>query len=629
MELQGILSRRNGDGDAADGQLEAEVLHGYISLADGMRRSGDVKGAISSYMEVLELLVAGFMEKKAENEEQKLETEKVDTTTEREILSQMHQFCDEIVGPLLNEVYTPHKVHPQTIDEIRALCASVLQARSTILGLLHDDSIASRRSLVGLLYATGQWTDAIQLGRAYLGSIDSEPSLSGRPETKKLLATMLSFYDQPQKEEALRLLQEVLQSQSLNSGPVQTRMVDNTLLIVDLLEQLDRREEALPIIDAWIADAEAALGSTHRLVLLCKLRRGLLLVKLGRDEVRSILDDAKEQLREEGTTSNRPALLAKLARARLLVALEEVDEAEAAFEDLVELVSQTLPEGHPDALKVHEEHASFLQSLGEVEQALGVREQISTCLRNSLGQKHPLMLRALFEQASCLGALGRFTDARSLLEDVADGYGQVLGRKNGRFIEVLQALSLVLVQLGELIRARKVQEQVVDVLTGKHGLNDERTIAATLTLASVIWSSGMETEALAMETRAMNLQREVLGEKHPTTLQTMHNHAVTLQSIGRYSNSLVLLQEVYAARKEVLGEGHAHTLATHFSLAISQEGLGRNKEAVETVQAVVALAEKSLELGEVTEEEIEEYRVALTEMRKEVELFEKKFGSLQ
>jgi len=49
---------------------------------------------------------------------------------------------------------------------------------------------------------------------------------------------------------------------------------------------------------------------------------------------------------------------------------------------------------------------------------------------------------------------------------------------------------------------------------------------------------------------------------------------------------------------------------------------------VSAVETVVALAETSCQEGEMGQEEVDEYKDALTEMRKEVALFQKKFGGL-
>ncbi|KAG8781016.1 hypothetical protein FRC15_009104 [Serendipita sp. 397] len=602
-----------------------------MSLADGMRRTGDIKGAVACYLEVLELLVTSFEESKGdENEDEELE--KARMAARQEFLAQMHHFCEETTSPALNETYAPHRIHPQTVDDIRALCSSVLRTRSSIFGLLHPDAIASRRLLVSLLYATGRWSDAIELAEAYLTSLSgtSEEKVPGRAETKYLLGTMLRYYDESEKEEALEFIQEVYQSRTKLFGRAHEKTIYSVLDVVDLLETLGRLEEAMELQESHSKLAEEVWSEMDPQALLFNSNYAILLAKEGReDEANEILRSVTDHLAKLGNKNRRPILGAMVNRARVLVELEEADDAEKAFEVSMGLQVSALGEAHPDTLRTYEDFAYLLQSLDELPRALALREQVSMIRKQTIGQRHPLTLQAMFEQASCLGALDRFAEARVLLEEVAEGYGVMLGRETGRFIETLQALGTVLVQLGEPLRAKVIHEQVLDIVTKKHGPKDERTIAATVALAGVIWSCGRETEGLAMEVKAMELQREVLGPKHPTTLQTMHNHAVSLQSIGRYSVSLALLRDVHAWRKEVLGEAHAHTVASLYSLAVSLEGLGQNAEALKTVEEVVNLGEKSYSLEEMSEDELTEYQDALDAMRKEFHLFEEKIGSMK
>ncbi|PVF93532.1 TPR-like protein [Serendipita vermifera] len=645
MELQGILgggeddARRFGVNDRKEEDedgLESpeEVVRGYISLAEGMRRVGDLNGAVASYLEALELLID------SQDNRTEVAEDVSDSDTAREddldvvaLMVKMDDFCREIAAPVLREIYVPHHLAPQTLNAIRQLASALYHNRRDIFGKGDPDTLGSLRLLMMMLFVIGRWTDAIDHGREYLrltSMISEHTDVHERMEVKRVLGLMLRELDATEQKEAQIHLDEVYRFRKDELGPTHEKTIRSLFDLSTVNESLDNLEDMVAMFEVVVDECIAELGEGHPRTLLCLSHLILLFDKVGREDDASDMQATLNQRLEEAREKRHGDLFLAMAnQALFLVELEELDEAETVYQRLTNLYSTSLSESHPDRIRIMEQYAQFMQSIGEVPSATEVRGRVVETLKKTLGPQHPQTLRSTFDLASCLGASGQFPQARALLEEVVIGYQEMLGAECGKVIETLQAAGVVLVQLGELVQAREVHEQIVEKLTAKYGESDEKTIAAFVSLAGVIWSSGMETEGLAMEVKAIELQKSVLGPKHPTTLQTIHNHAVTLQSIGRYSTSLALLKEVHAARKDVLGDAHTHTIASLYSIAVSFEGLGQNQEAVKTVEEVVELAERSCENGDLEEMEVEEYRDSLTEMRKELDLFEKKFGAFK
>ncbi|KIM24218.1 hypothetical protein M408DRAFT_11104 [Serendipita vermifera MAFF 305830] len=602
------------------GDTEEEVIQGYLSLAADLRKTKDIKGTVGCYAEVMDLLSVRIGEfDDDENHEDK-------QTEITKILDEIYQFCDEVSAPAISLVYVPHQLQPQLLEEIRKLTSSVFQACKM---LDHSTTTDAEHLLMALLYATGRWSEVVDIGRK-LAIAESTGAASARDlRSRYLLAQVLRELDEPEKDEACALFEAILQSQKELLGPTDEKTLRATIDLATVQESLGRSPNALELLETTSKSFTEALGEADPKTLLCLSVHAVILAKAGSmDAAKNIIQKVEDGLDEVTSRKNAIVINTMANLARALVLVEDVEEAEAAYEELMPLQMSALGVRHPSALSTREDHARLLQSLGDFPGALAVVEDVAANRTRDLGRFHPLTLRVLFESASCLGACGKFPEAKTLLEEIAEGYAITLGRTSGKYIETLQGLGVVLVQMGHLVSARKVHEQVLAILTEKYGDKHEKTINALVKLAGVIWSSGMETEGLAMEVKALELQRSVLGPKHPTTLQTMHNHAVTLQSIGRYSKSLTLSKEVYESRKEVLGELNIHTIASLYTVAVSLEGLGEIQEAVKTGEQVVELAERSLAAGEMEEADIEEYRDSLVGMKKEVELFEKKFGAL-
>jgi tetratricopeptide (TPR) repeat protein len=646
MELQGILGdgesdkrmfgvneRKDGDEDGLESP--EEVVRGYISLAEGMRRIGDLNGAVASYLEALELLID------SQDNRTEVAEDVSDSDTAREgddldvvaLMAKMDDFCREIAAPVLHEIYVPHHLTPQTLNDIRQLSSAIYHNRRDIFGKGHPETLASLRLLMMMLFVIGHWKDAIDHGREYLrlcSMISDYTDVNERMDVKRVLGLMLRELDATEQKEAHMHLDEVYRFRKDELGPTHEKTIRSLFDLSAVNEFLDNLEEMVCLFEVVTDECIAELGEGHPRTLLCLSYFILLLDKVGREDdasdMQSILNQRLEEAREK---RHGDLFLAMANQAQFLVELEELDEAESVYQRLTDLYSTSLSESHPDRIRIMEQYAQFMQSIGEVPSATEVRGRVVETLKKTLGPQHPQTLKSTFDLASCLGASSQFQQAKVLLEEVVAGYQEMLGEECGKVIEALQAIGAVLVQLGELVQAREVNEQIVEKLTIRYGESDEKTIAALVSLAHVIWSSGMETEGLAMEVKAIELQKSVLGPKHPMTLQTSHNHGVTLQSIGRYSTSLALLREVHAGRKDVLGDAHTHTIATLYSIAVSLEGLGHNEEAVKTVEEVVELATRSCENGDLEEAELEEYKDSLMEMRKELDLFEKKFGSFK
>lgn len=639
MELQGIFG---GGGEKPGSRLEKtvvedeevadteeEVMQGYLSLAADLRKTKDIKGAVGCYAEVMDLLGIHIEENHPNKGEENQKNAEGEIAA---ILDDIQQFCDEVCAPVTNLAYVPHQLQPQILEEIRKLTSSIVQARKVVLGEDNADTVNSELLLMVLSYAVGRWSEVIEIGRKLLSQSTVEGNgLVGLQDIrcKYFLAQVLRELDPPEKREACILFESILSAQKALYGAADEKTVRAAIDLATVQESLNRAADALVLLETTAESLTKELGEAAPKTLLCLSAHATLLAKIkSTDAAKNALEKVDDGLDEVTSRKNIIVIDTMANQARTLVCLEDVEEAEAAFEELMPLQMSALGIRHPSTLATKEDHTRLLQLLGDFPGALAAVEEVASNRSRDLGRYHPLTLRALFESASCLGACGRFPEAKTLLEDVAEGYAISLGRTSGKYIETLQGLGTVLVQMGHLISARKVHEQVLSILTEKHGSKDEQTINALVKLAGVIWSSGMESEGLAMEVKALELQRTVLGPKHPATLQTMHNHAVTLQSIGRYGTSLTISKEVYESRKEVLGETNTHTIASLYTVAVSLEGLGEIKEAVKTAEQVVELAERSLVAGEMEEPDVEEYRDSLVGMKKEVELFEKKFGAL-
>ncbi|CAG8569604.1 9013_t:CDS:2 [Acaulospora colombiana] len=602
MELQGILGDGEGDmrrfgvnerNDEDGLESPEEVVRGYISLAEGMRRVGDLNGAVASYLEALELLID------SQDNRTEVAEDVSDSDTAREgddldvvaLMAKMDDFCREIAAPVLHEIYVPHHLAPQTLNDIRQLASAIYHNRRDIFGKADPETLESLRLLMMMLFVIGRWTDAIDHGREYLrltSMITEHTDVHERMEVKRVLGLMLRELDATEQKEAQMHLDEVYRFRKDELGRTHEKTIRSLFDLSTVNESLDNLEDMVAMFEVVVDECIGELGEGHPRTLLCLSHLILLFDKVGREDDASDMQATLSQRLEEAREKRHGDLFLAMAnQALFLVELEELDEAEAVYQRLTNLYSTSLSESHPDRIRIMEQYAQFMQSIGEVPSATEVRGRVVETLKKTLGPQHPQTLRSTFDLASCLGASSQFPQARTLLEEVVTGYQEMLGAECGKVVEALQATGVILVQLGELVQAREVHEQIVEKLTAKYGESDEKTIAAFVSLAGVIWSSGMETEGLAMEVKAIELQKSVLGPKHPTTLQTIHNHAVTLQSIGRYSTSLALLKEVHAARKDVLGDAHTHTIASLYSIAVSLEGLGQNEEAVKTVEVVV------------------------------------------
>ncbi|GAA5137360.1 hypothetical protein GCM10023320_69900 [Pseudonocardia adelaidensis] len=221
------------------------------------------------------------------------------------------------------------------------------------------------------------------------------------------------------------------------------RMASN---LSKVLLDLDRRDEAEPLMRDTVDRSTRALGPTHpdtlgsRNVLAGALRGSPARLAEAERMYMALLDDIEPP-------GDDTADLAMVVRHNLAAVLTHQGKHPEALEMnrvLVEARSRRLGDDHPDTLVSRHNYAVVLNSLGHVTEAETLLARVLDDYRRVHGPRHAATLDVQVDLAAMRANQGRNTEAVPLLSDAIEGYRSTHGPDH----PLVRELSTVLTQLG-------------------------------------------------------------------------------------------------------------------------------------------------------------------------------------
>ena len=380
----------------------------------------------------------------------------------------------------------------------------------TVLSFLEDDLLAAADpfAMPGREMTVRQALDraALQVGERFRDASAEQLALR---LTLSRLYTALGAFDQaePQARAALTLAETSL------PADVETARSE----LADVLVELDRLDEASPLIDA--------LPSSQA--------RDLLRSRLAYQ--RGDYAQAADVLRPYFKPGADPAAQGIGVTQRLSQSLRMTgahEEALALIDAILPRLLQTRGESHADVMALSIDRAIVLRHLGRFDEAERAIVAVLATRRHVLGDAHPDTVLAMNELATVYQEQRRFEAAEPLFREALAVRERLYGERHHLTRNSMSNLGLLLSLAGRLDEAAVLYERTLRIESELIGEDHPDTLALMHNIAGLYRKQGRHADALAMHARVLERARTVLGAQAWQVGLFEVGRAQTLQAMG-------------------------------------------------------------------------------------------------
>ena len=475
------------------------------------------------------------------------------------------------------------------------LYRGVFEARKSLLGKEHPDTLVSMSNVAILLENQGKYDEAEPICRQTLALREKvlgkeHPSTL---TTMNSLAVLLMYQGKYNKAEPISRQTLALREKVLGKEHPDTLNSMNNLAL--LLEKQGKYDEAEAIYRQTLPLMQKILGKEHPGTLGSINSLALVLRSQGKSAEAEPMYRQTLALREKVLGKEHPDTLISMNNlAALLQSQGKSAEAEPMYRQTVTLMEKVLGKEHPDTLTSMSSLAFVLESQGKSAEAEPMFRQTLALREKILGKEHPDTLISMNNLALLLQDQGKFAEAEPICRQTLALREKVLGKEHPNTLGSMNNLAALLQSQGKSAEAEPIYRQTVTLI--EKVLDNEHPITLTSknNLAFVLESQGKSTEAETIYRQTLALREKILGQEHPSTLTTMNNLALLLKNQGKYDEAEPMFQQTVTLMEKVLGNEHPNTLTSMNSLAELLESQCKFTEAEAIYRQTLALREKVL-----------------------------------
>ena len=402
--------------------------------------------------------------------------------------------------------------------EAEELFVAVTEARKTILGADHPDTLTSIANLASTLSNQGRWEEAEKLEVAVMETHKTKLG-ADHPDTLTSMSNLASTYrNQGRWEEAEKLGVVVMETRKTTLGADHTDTLTSMNNLTLTYRNLGRWEEAEKLGLVVMETTKTKLGVDHPYTL-------------------SSMNNLAETLFNQGRWV----------------------EAEKLFVEVMETRNAKLGGDHPDTLTSMTNLAATICNQGRWEEAEKLEMAVIETSKIKLGPDHPDTLTSMANLASTLGKQDRWEEANKLEVLVLETSKAKLGIDHPDTLMSMANLASTLWKLGQWDEAEKLFLAVMETRKSKFGADHPDTLMSMADLASTLWKQGRLEEAEKLDVAVTETRKAKLGADHPDTLSSINNLAHTWKSLGRHEDALSLMIHCVETSQRALGPSHPTT----------------------------------------------------------------------
>lgn len=319
-------------------------------------------------------------------------------------------------------------------------------------------------------------------------------------------------------------------------------------LRAQLLAELSRYDEALPLVQSARAEARAALAPDD-----------VLIYQLGQDEV---------------------GLLRFMGRG---------DDSTAAARALIAEESAALGADHPLTFSARHEIAWIAQEQGRIDDAEREVMPLIADLERVYGRPHHATQHSLNLLALLYLRRGDFAKGEALAREVTTTNAERLGPNHPETLAARGNLATATWKNGKFAEAEALYRQNIagHQATG-HGEQSDAIVARN-NLARLLTQTGRVAESARLYEEALAIVRKVMGERHPHYAILRINYSEALLVLKRPAEALALLEDARPQVLKAMGPQSPFYRSATERMALAYRQLGRPQDAVRVESELAAV----------------------------------------
>ncbi|MBK8976133.1 MAG: serine/threonine protein kinase [Planctomycetes bacterium] len=364
--------------------------------------------------------------------------------------------------------------------------------------------------------------------------------------------------------------------------------------LVELLRNLGATQDAEGLAAEALATARERLGEDHPSTVFCHANHALLLHRLGRSaEAVAELEPAAELVRARPDRYRSAArhVFGNLGSA--LLALNRIDDAEAAFRDAVRYGS---PQSDPADVTAanNETLAAIAGYRGDYAEAVRLLRIAIPIREEAFGREHSSTLRARGNLAFYLAESGALEEALAIMDDDLAICRRRFGDRGTQTLSALNNRGSYRERLGRLDDAQRDYQECLEGRLEVLGEEHPHTLVTMGNVASLAMRTKDYDIAERWLTRAIEIGTRMHGDAHPDVLIQRNNLAHVHAAHGDPTAAIAELRAVLAAAREGIGEEHLQTAMFRASLGRYLLGAGDREEAIPMLEHALRVMTKVL-----------------------------------
>ncbi|QKZ20559.1 FxSxx-COOH system tetratricopeptide repeat protein [Streptomyces chartreusis] len=342
--------------------------------------------------------------------------------------------------------------------QVHRLTQAVMRHRTA------DEAGGPVREVAGMLAAVDPgdpelpetWPEWASLTQHLTATLDG---MIGRAELRQTLlkaSIYLVRYAQPEAAHPLAVTLHKTWRASLGEDDPDTLRAAH--MVVVALNEMDRYEESLPLIEDLLERRRRVLGEEHPDTLSSTHDLGIVVGGLGREtEAYAILRDVAARRESTLGEDHIDALRSVANYGYSLMQIDRADEAHQVLTDVLARHRRALNEDHPTALAASSYMGSVLSRLGRHAESLHVHTEVLMRRRQLLGDRHEDTLTSATSIGRTLINTGQYAEAEQLLRSTKARVRESFGTHHRLHVSVTLGLADALAHQGKTHDAQRLR----------------------------------------------------------------------------------------------------------------------------------------------------------------------------
>ena len=416
--------------------------------------------------------------------------------------------------------------------------------------------------------------------------IHSEKALNVLVSRARLLERMQAH------EPALALRRAALERARTN---LPKRVAMAAFSLGDLLETMERKEEALVAFSEARRADEHVFGADHMEVAADLIREAVLLEALGRyTEAVPVLERVVAiRLRNLGRDDAKTGdVMWRLAR--LLKRLGRYEEALAWNREELAVTEKRQGARHADTAASLEATAAALDRLHRYGEAQPLQARALAIHMETLGATHQDTATAMANLGMLYLYQGEFNQALPLIREALAITEKTLGPDHADTGNKVGKLAHYYTLAGQYEAALPLRQRVLALVERTFGPDHPNTASELGLLANLQMALGQYEVAKALNMRAFDIRQRTLGDEHQETRYSLNNLAHLYQKLGEYEKALPYSLRALAIAEKKLGPENPETANSLNNLAWLYRDIGQPDKALPLARRALEIYEKTL-----------------------------------